>query len=83
MQWLLICVWNLGVSGLDVVAAISSTPTYKPSERIKQFNDLAEFFGDERAQNARTIWNRPLKTVYISDCGELKVAKPSLPPTLP
>lgn len=71
------------ISGLDVVAAIASTPTYKPSERIRQFNDLAEFFGDERAQNARTIWNRPLKTVYISDCGELKVANPSLSPSLP
>ncbi|KAF5469633.1 hypothetical protein F2P56_013691, partial [Juglans regia] len=71
------------LEGLDVVAAIASIPTYKPGERIRQFNDLAEFFGDERAQNARSIWNRPLKTVYISDCGELKVAKPSLSPSLP
>ncbi|KAG4991043.1 hypothetical protein JHK87_024500 [Glycine soja] len=52
-------------------------------ERIRQFNDLAQFFGDERAQNARNIWNRPLKSVYISDCGELKVTKPSLTPSLP
>jgi peptidyl-prolyl cis-trans isomerase B (cyclophilin B) len=71
------------ISGLDVVAAIASIPTYKPNERIRQFNDLAEYLGDGRAQNARAIWNRPLKTVYISDCGELKVAKPSLPPSLP
>lgn len=71
------------VSGLDVVTAIASIPTYKPAERIRQINDLAEFFGDERAQNARTIWNRPLKTVFISDCGELTVTKPSLSPTLP
>ncbi|KAG6599358.1 Peptidyl-prolyl cis-trans isomerase CYP28, chloroplastic, partial [Cucurbita argyrosperma subsp. sororia] len=76
-------VFGTVLEGLDVVAAISSTPTYKPSERIRQFNDLAKFLGDERAQNARTIWNRPLQTVYISDCGELKVAKPSLTPTLP
>ncbi|KAE8651541.1 hypothetical protein Csa_019473 [Cucumis sativus] len=76
-------VFGTVLEGLDVVAAISSTPTYKPSERIRQFNDLAKFLGDERAQNARTIWNRPLQTVYISDCGELKVAKPSLSPTLP
>ncbi|KAG6772294.1 hypothetical protein POTOM_023697 [Populus tomentosa] len=68
---------------LDVVTSIASIPTYKPSDRIRQFNDLAEFLGDERAQNARTIWNKPLKTVYISDCGELKVAKPSLTPSLP
>lgn len=67
-----------------MVTAIASIPTYKPSERIRQFNDLAEFLGDERAQNARTIWNRPLKSVYISDCGEVKVAKPFLtPPSLP
>uniref|UniRef100_A0A2N9FWQ4 PPIase cyclophilin-type domain-containing protein n=1 Tax=Fagus sylvatica TaxID=28930 RepID=A0A2N9FWQ4_FAGSY len=71
------------LEGLDVISAIASIPTYKPAERIRQFNDLAKFLGDERAQNARAIWNRPLKTVYISDCGELKVAKPSLTPSLP
>ncbi|PON78886.1 Cyclophilin-type peptidyl-prolyl cis-trans isomerase [Trema orientale] len=72
------------LEGLDVVTAIAALPTYRPAERIRQFNDLAEFFGDERAQNARASWNRPLKTVYISDCGEVKVTKPSLsPPSLP
>ncbi|OAY31772.1 peptidyl-prolyl cis-trans isomerase CYP28, chloroplastic [Manihot esculenta] len=76
-------VFGAVLEGLDVVTAIASIPTYKPSERIRQFNDLAEFLGDERAQNARAIWNRPLKTVYISDCGELKVTNPSLSPTLP
>lgn len=76
-------VFGTVLEGLDVVTTIASIPTYKPSERIRQFNDLAEFFGDERAQNARSIWNRPLKTVYISDCGELKVAKPLLSPILP
>lgn len=70
-------------SGLDVVTAIASIPTYKPAERIRLLNDFAEFIGDERAQVARTMWNRPLKTVYISDCGELKVTKPSLSPSLP
>ncbi|CAI9097467.1 OLC1v1033900C1 [Oldenlandia corymbosa var. corymbosa] len=71
------------LEGMDVVATLSAIPTYKPAERIRQYNDLAEFLGDERAKNARSIWNRPLKTVYISDCGELKVAKPTLSPTLP
>ncbi|KAK4265312.1 hypothetical protein QN277_026379 [Acacia crassicarpa] len=71
------------LEGLDIITSIAAIPTYQPSERIRQFNDLAEFFGDERAQNARAIWNRPLKTVYISDCGELQVAKPELPPSLP
>ncbi|KAL5547675.1 hypothetical protein UlMin_002906 [Ulmus minor] len=72
------------LEGLDVVTAIAATPTYKPAEKIRQFNDFAEFLGDERASNARATWDKPLKTVYISDCGELKVAKPSLsPPSLP
>ncbi|RVX05304.1 Peptidyl-prolyl cis-trans isomerase CYP28, chloroplastic [Vitis vinifera] len=68
---------------LDVVTAIASIPTYKPAERIRQLNDLAEFLGDDRAPIARATWNKPLKTVYISDCGELKVTKPSLSPSLP
>lgn len=65
------------------MATIAAIPTYKPAERIRQFNDFAEFLGDDRAQIARAIWDKPLKTVYIGDCGELKVAKPSLSPTLP
>ncbi|GAB4832746.1 cytochrome P450 monooxygenase 28 [Ancistrocladus abbreviatus] len=71
------------LEGLDVVTAIASVPIFKPAERIRLFNDFAEFIGDERAQNARTLWNRPLKTIYISDCGEVNVAKPSLSPSLP
>ncbi|KAK6942231.1 Cyclophilin-type peptidyl-prolyl cis-trans isomerase domain [Dillenia turbinata] len=73
-------VFGTVLEGLDVVTKIASIPTYKPAERIRQFNDFAEFLGDERAQIARASWNKPLKTVYISDCGELKVAKPSLSP---
>ncbi|XP_038710410.1 peptidyl-prolyl cis-trans isomerase CYP28, chloroplastic [Tripterygium wilfordii] len=76
-------VFGTVLEGLDVVREIASIPTYKPSERIRQFNDLAEFLGDERAQNARALWNKPLKAVYISDCGELKVTNPSLSPSLP
>ncbi|KAM7265023.1 hypothetical protein ACFE04_002706 [Oxalis oulophora] len=77
-------VFGTVLEGLDVVTAIAAIPTYIPGERIRQFNDLAEFVGDERAKNARSLWNRPLKSLYISDCGELKVTKPSLsPPSLP
>ncbi|KAL1215378.1 Peptidyl-prolyl cis-trans isomerase CYP28 [Cardamine amara subsp. amara] len=76
-------VFGTVLEGLDVVTSIASVPTYKPSENIRQFNDFAEFLGDERAQNARSLWNRPLKTVFISNCGELKVTNPSLSPTLP
>lgn len=74
---------ELHLTGLDVVTAIASIPTYKPGERIRQYNDFAEFIGDGRAKSARAIWNRPLTTLYISDCGEIKVAKPTLSPTLP
>ncbi|CAN4103606.1 unnamed protein product [Withania somnifera] len=65
------------------VWTIAAIPTYKPSENIRQYNDFAELIGDGRAKNARAIWNKPLKTVYISDCGELKVVNPTLSPSLP
>ncbi|KAI5071402.1 hypothetical protein GOP47_0013653 [Adiantum capillus-veneris] len=64
-------VFGTVLEGLDVVLISASVPTYKPSERIRQFNEFASFLGDERASNARSIWNRPLKALYISDCGEL------------
>ncbi|MCO5601166.1 hypothetical protein L7F22_055285 [Adiantum nelumboides] len=64
-------VFGTVLEGLDVVLNSAAVPTYKPSEKIRQFNELASFLGDERASNARSIWNRPLKALYISDCGEL------------
>ncbi|XP_071737187.1 peptidyl-prolyl cis-trans isomerase CYP28, chloroplastic-like [Rutidosis leptorrhynchoides] len=76
-------VFGTVLEGMDVVASINSIPTYKPGERVRQYNDLAEFFGDERARNARAIWDRPQKTLYISNCGEVKVTKPTLSPSLP
>lgn len=68
---------------MDVVGRIAGIPTYKPSERIRQYNGIAEFLGDGRAKNARAIWNKPLNTLYISDCGQLKLPTPPLSPTLP
>lgn len=76
-------IYDVSFAGLDVVTTIASIPTFKPGESIRQYNDFAEFLGDGRAKNARAIWNKPLKTVYISDCGVLKVAKPTLTPSLP
>ena len=54
-----------------MVSAIAAVPTFVPSERIRQFNDLARFIGDERAAKGRSTWNRPLKAVVIDDCGVL------------
>ncbi|XP_051132134.1 peptidyl-prolyl cis-trans isomerase CYP28, chloroplastic [Andrographis paniculata] len=71
------------LQGLDVVTAIASIPTYRPAQRIRDYNNLAQLLGDERAKTARAIWNRPLKTLYISDCGEVELPKSSLSPTLP
>ncbi|KAL5839890.1 hypothetical protein ACOSQ4_012498 [Xanthoceras sorbifolium] len=76
-------VFGTVLQGMDVVTAIAAMRTYKPWEQIQILNYLAGFLGDERAEHARAIWNMPIKTVYISDCGELKVTKPSLPPSLP
>jgi peptidyl-prolyl cis-trans isomerase B (cyclophilin B) len=71
------------MTGLDVVAAVASVPTYKPNKNIKQFNNFASFLGDERAANARNFWDRPLKTVVISGCGEIPLGLPVFPPGLP
>ncbi|XXG51978.1 hypothetical protein AAC387_Pa03g0415 [Persea americana] len=66
-------VFGTVLEGLDVVATIAAIPTYKPAERIRQFNDFAKFLGDDRAQIARAIWDKPLKTVYIGDCDAVRL----------
>eukprot|EP00850_Spirogloea_muscicola_P005966 SM000028S10060 [mRNA] locus=s28:149456:150762:- [translate_table: standard] len=70
------------LEGMDVISRIAAVPTYKPNERIQQFNSFASFLGDERATSARSSWNRPLKSVVISKCGVLNVST-SLAPLLP
>ena len=68
---------------MDVVAAVSTQPTYRPSSRIRQFNDIAEFLGDDRAANARALWDKPLKAVVIKSCGLYNTARTQLAPGLP
>jgi cyclophilin family peptidyl-prolyl cis-trans isomerase len=63
------------LEGMDVVSAISTVPTYKPSSRIRQFNNFAELLGDDRAANARSLWNKPLKAIVIKSCGVMDIAR--------
>ncbi|KAH9535822.1 hypothetical protein CY35_17G073600 [Sphagnum magellanicum] len=63
------------LEGMDVVSAVSTVPTYKPSSRIRQFNNFAELLGDDRAANARSLWNKPLKAIVIKSCGVLDIAR--------
>lgn len=56
---------------MDVISKVASVPTFKPSERIVQFNEFAQLLGDDRAEKGRAIWNRPLKSIVIQDCGLL------------
>jgi len=59
------------LEGMDVVSRIAAVPTFKPGDRIKAFNELAQFIGDDRASKGRSTWDRPLKAIVISDCGLL------------
>jgi peptidyl-prolyl cis-trans isomerase B (cyclophilin B) len=64
---------------MDVVSRIAAVPSYQPNIRIKQFNELAEFLGDERAETARKFWDRPLQNVVISGCGIIQPKPSPLP----
>lgn len=72
-----------GYSGMEVVAAVSTVATYKPSGRLQQFNSFAQLLGDDRAASARANWDKPLKSVVIKRCGLLNIAGPHLSPSLP
>ncbi|KAG0586228.1 hypothetical protein KC19_2G073900 [Ceratodon purpureus] len=76
-------VFGTVLEGMEVVAAISTVPTYKPSGRIQQFNSFAQLLGDDRAASARANWDKPLKSVVIKRCGVLNVARPGLATSLP
>lgn len=53
------------IQGLDVIANIATVPTIKPSGQLIAYNKLASAFGDERADRARRLWGKPLKSVII------------------
>jgi peptidyl-prolyl cis-trans isomerase B (cyclophilin B) len=76
-------VFGTVLEGMDVVAAVSTVPTYKPSGRIQQFNSFAQLLGDDRAASARANWDKPLKSVVIKKCGLWNAARPHLAPSLP
>lgn len=66
-------VFGTVLEGMEVVAAVSTVPTYKPSGRIQQFNSFAQLLGDDRAASARANWDKPLKSVVIKKCGLLNL----------
>lgn len=59
------------VEGLDVVQQMAAVPIIKPSETLVGYNQLAQFFGDDRAAKARDKWNKPLQALVITDAGIL------------
>ncbi|EFJ09586.1 hypothetical protein SELMODRAFT_160095 [Selaginella moellendorffii] len=63
-------VFGTVLQGIDIVASIAAMPTFKPSDRVREFNNIAQILGDVRASNARSSWYRPVKPVLITSCGE-------------
>eukprot|EP00879_Flechtneria_rotunda_P020250 GHRR01021297.1.p1 GENE.GHRR01021297.1~~GHRR01021297.1.p1 ORF type:complete len:343 (+),score=85.95 GHRR01021297.1:223-1251(+) len=58
-------------SGMDTVSRISRVPSFQPDIRSQQLNRFAKFLGDERADNVRRQYGKPLKAVIILDSGVL------------
>ena len=64
---------------MDVVSAIAAVPTFKPSSNSRAWNQVAEFIGDDRAQKARAVWNKPTKAIVITGGGMLTAAAATTP----
>eukprot|EP00898_Chlorokybus_atmophyticus_P007995 jgi/Chlat1/8197/Chrsp76S07661 len=75
-------VFGTVLEGMDVVTQIAAVPVFLPNEKIRQFNEFASILGDNRAEQARKSWYRPLKAVVISNCGLLEPPQTYVP-TLP
>jgi hypothetical protein len=46
-------------------------PSFQPDIRSQQLNRFAAFIGDDRADNVRRQYGKPLKAIIISDSGVL------------
>lgn len=46
-------------------------PSFQPDIRSQQLNRFAAFIGDERADNVRRQYGKPLRAIIISDSGVL------------
>lgn len=53
------------LDGFDVLGKIAEVKTFTPSARVQAFNSLAQALGDERAEEARRTWGRPIRPVVI------------------
>eukprot|EP00210_Caulerpa_lentillifera_P000032 g31.t1 len=53
------------LDGFDVLAKIAEVKTFTPAARVQAFNTLAKALGDERAEEARKSWGRPIQPVVI------------------
>ena len=59
------------IEGLDVLQQMASVPTIRPNDTLVGYNQLAQFFGDDRAAKARDKWDKPLQALVITDAGIL------------
>jgi hypothetical protein len=52
-------------------ALVLQVQSFQPDIRSQQLNRFAAFIGDERADNVRRQYGRPLRAIIISDSGVL------------
>ncbi|KAF6264781.1 cyclophilin-like domain-containing protein [Scenedesmus sp. NREL 46B-D3] len=58
-------------SGMNTVIRLSQLPSFQPDIRSQQLNRFAKFLGDDRADNVRRQYGKPLKAIIILDSGVL------------
>jgi len=61
--------------GLDVVARLSATKTFKPSDTARAYNGLAKLVGDSRALKARAAWTKPTRALVITETSVEELAR--------